>query len=383
MLNTPHKSRSIFAPIIALSFSANQEQDCVDFISKRSENTELIPISDEAQVTLTAAGRIADNGYRFNFLGFQAICGVVATGLSRVFGEVSGEIPSRIISEDLYSIPAAVSIYNQALRVKFEMLRERSMLVDHQHKSVDGLLGLNYKMMDNAVFLDLIRSEKEARCPQAIFHRAELVGRELRVYILDPVSRRVDVHHNQEHAFATGWYFCNREDMGNSMRASPCVYTRFGVGLRAESKKQRLAHVGTDLAGRATKLLNAVFAQTIDLDEIKARMPALTDFKLGFTDNSSDNNEVIKKWVKYLAGFGVPTDAGKAIVKNSLTVGSDVEPRNPLDIFTKRVMVERSAYDLACSVLRYAKNQPTYLREKFQIAGLSLLVPKAKKTKVV
>lgn len=375
------KSRSVFAPIAALSFSANQEQDCIDFLARRTNNTELVPISDEEQLTLNVNGVLTETGYRFNFLGFKSVCDVLAGGLLRLFNEVSGEVPSRAFADDACSIPVAINIYNQTLRVKFEALRERSLLVDHQSRSVDGVLGLNYKMLDNSVFLDLVRSEKEARCPQAIFHRAELVGRELKVYILDPATRRTDVYPNPAHVFATGWYFCNREDAGNSMRAVPCVYTRFGVGLQVENKKQnRLVHVGPDITGKATRLIGDVFKQVVDTDAIKLRVAALTDFKLGFTDNSIKNSAVVKKWTTYLNGLGIPREAGNQIVKNALTVGSDIEPRNPLDIFTKKIMVERNCYDLACSILRFAKDQPTYFRERCQSAGLSLLVARPDKS---
>jgi hypothetical protein len=373
------KQRSIFVPVTALSFAQSQERDCVDLIARRSAHTELVPLSDVEQLTLTAAGKFVENGYRFNALGFISVCDAIVPGLHRVFGELSGESPSKFIDADSYNLPAAVSIYNEALRVRFEGLRERNLLVDHNDRVIDGFLGLNHKLLDNSVFLEVIQNARAARPDDTNFYRAELVGRELRVYILDPASRRTDVHANPEHVFASGWYFCNREDSGNSVRAIPCLYTRFGVALRLESTKNRLAHVGTDLTGRAERLVGKTFNQTIDMSDVANRVNALLQFKLGFTDKKSDFDAAVKKWTTYLVNFGLSKDVAKTIVRNSAMVGADIEPRNPLEVFTGKVMAERNGYDLVCSVLKHARNQPTHVREKIQTVGLALLLPTTKK----
>jgi hypothetical protein len=373
------KQRSIFVPVTALSFAQSQEQDCVDLIARRSANTELVPLSDVEQLTLTAAGKLVENGYRFNILGFMAVCDAIVPGLHRVFSELSGESPSKLLDVDAYNLPAAVSIYNEALRVRFESMRERSLLVDHSSRIVDGFLGLNHKLLDNAVFLEVIQNARAARSDETNFYRAELVGRELRVYILDPATRRTDIHPNSEHVFASGWYFCNREDSGNSVRAIPCLYTRFGVAIRLEKSKNRLAHVGTDLTGRAERLVSRIFSQAIDMEVVARRVAMLTAFKLGFTDKKPEFDAVVKKWTTYLVSFGLSKDIAKTIVRNAAVVGADTEPRNPLDIFTDKVLVERSGYDLVCSVLKHARNQPTHVRENIQTVGLSLLLPTTKK----
>lgn len=374
-----NQSHSIFAPIVALSFAADQEQDCSDFLAKRSATTELVPISDEAQLALTVAGRLADSGYMFNFFGFQSTCNAISPGLLRLFSEISGVGASRLVPPELCSIPAAVGIYNQALRVKFDALRERSLLADHSAKLVDGILGLNHKLLDNSVFLDLLKNERSTHKPMAIFRRAELVGRELKVYILDPETQRADVHPDSAHTFATGWYFCNREDSGNSVRAIPCIYTKFGIALEPDGRKQRLVHVGTDLAGRAGQLIGRTLQQAPDLDELRVRIKALLEFKLGFTDSRNEFDATCKKWMSYLLSFGVPKDAAGLIAKNAGMVGADLEPRNPLTAFTSKVLVERNGYDLVCAILKYARNQPTNMRERLQVIGMSLLLPKTKK----
>lgn len=370
--------RSIFAPITALSFSAAQEQELVAYITKRSANTELVPVSDIAQLTMTAAGRLSENNYRFNLLGFFAVCRAISGGLSRLFSEISGESPSKLADTDLYSIPAAVSIYNEALRVKFEALRERSLLVDHHARAIEGFLGLNHKLLDNQIFLGLISDAQTAQRVETAFSRAELVGRELAVYILAPESRRTDLHPDPAHTFATGWYFCNREDAGNSVRAIPCIYTRFGVALMPAAGKHRLAHVGADFTGRASTLISKAFSHTPDIEILRQRVAALLAVNLGYTARKN-MDPLNKKWVTYLTTNGVPAENAKLIVKNTIMTGADIVPRSPLDVFTDKVLSQRTAYDLVCAVLRYARKQHTLLRERLQTVGYKLLFPESQK----
>lgn len=369
-------AQSVFAQIVALSFSARQETECLEFLQKRSAATELITLSDEAQLRLAADGRLIETGYRFNLLGFFSVCRAISSGLSRVFGEISGLTPSKLAANESCSIPAAVGIYNTSLRIRFELLRERSILVDHSARSVDGFLGLNHKFLDNAIFLETILAAMREQQPTAVFHRAELVGRELRVYILDAATRRSDIYTNPAHTFATGWYFCNREDSGNAVKALPCLFTKFGVAIDEQNNRRRVIHAGADLIGRATDLVRATYAKKTDLDKIRERVIALSGQSLGFGEEGAEFSAIVKKWTNYLVRFGVPREMAAVIAKNAGTVGKDLEPRDPLDIFTKKVLTERTGYDLVCATLRYARTLPSNHREKIQSVGMTLLLPK-------
>jgi hypothetical protein len=379
MPSQKYKTRTIFAPVTALSFNQKQENDCRDFIVKRSAHTELLPLSDPDQLILNASGKLADTGYRFNAIGFIAVCDAIAIGLNRVFGDISGETPSKLMDVDAYNLPAAVSIYNTALRVRFETLRERSLLVDHNDRVVEGFLGLNHKLLDNSIFIDIVQNARGSHDIDTAFYRAEIIGRELRLYILNPATRNTALHPDTRHVFATGWYFCNREDSGNAVRALPCLYTRFGVALNADVRKNRIPHVGTDLVGRTSQLINRTISQPIDTTNLSARIHQLLNFKLGFKDKQADFDRVTNQWIAYLVGFGLPKDISKLIVRNAALTGADIDPRDPLDTFSGKFLAERNGYDLVCAILKYARNQPTYVREKIQTVGLELLLPTTKK----
>jgi hypothetical protein len=370
--------RSIFASVVALSFAAHQEQDCIDFIAKQHANLEVVPISDEAQLTLKADGRISDTNYRFNIISFFAICNAISMGLGRVFGEISGETPSKLAQADLFSVPAAVSIYNSAMRVKFESLRERNLLINHGFRVIDGFMGLNHRMLDNAAFFELVRERVAQLHPAAAFYRAELVGREFRLYIIDTQTKRTDIYEDPAHTFASGWYFCNREDSGQAIKAIPCLYTRFGIATAAEQNNYRLVHTGSDLFGKTTAMVNRSLESAINMDELKLRVKELCSQKLGFTEDRRQFDAVCGKLVFILTQRGISKPTATNIVKNAANVGADIEARNPLDVFTNKVLAARSAYDLFCAICRHARGQPTDTREKLQVVAMELLFSKSK-----
>jgi hypothetical protein len=140
-----------------------------------------------------------------------------------------------------------------------------------------------------------------------------------------------------------------------------------------------VVHAGADLIGRATDLIRGAYTKKIDLNIVKERVAGLEQQALGFGEEGAVFNEIVKKWTGYLVRFGIPREMAAVIAKNAGTVGKDLEPRDPLDVFTKKVLTERTGYDLVCATLRYARSMPSNHREKIQSVGMSLLLPKPNK----
>ncbi|NDD54987.1 hypothetical protein EBZ39_14185, partial [bacterium] len=171
--------RSVFAPVPAFSFAANQLEECRKFLEMRSASTESVPVVEESQLIMGPDGSIVENGYRFNAIGFRALASVLSVGLAQLFNELSGENVRQVRTTTRGTdIAAAVSIYNTTLRVRFDALRERTLLVNHRERSVEGFLGLDHRMLDNSVFMETVSNELYDKQPQAEFFRAELLGRE-------------------------------------------------------------------------------------------------------------------------------------------------------------------------------------------------------------
>lgn len=372
-----HNARSVFAPVTALFFQSKQEEECRAFLANRKAHTECVPVVDEEQLVLRGDGRLIESGYRFNPIGFEALCRALSGGLSSIFNELSGEASRRSPDADTREadIAAAASIYNTALHARFEVLRERTLLVNHQEQAVEGFLGLDHRMLDNTEFFDIVTAALTDRQANARFYRAEIIGRELRLYFIDDKSRRKNIHPDMKHAFAAGWYFSNREDVGQAIKGALCVYTKFGIAFEPSGHRTKVVHAGADLVGRTTALAVNVASRNIDMDEIASQVRRLLSTSLNFSDKKNDHDRAIRHWVNYLCSFKIKADTATAVVKNAAITGSDLVPRDPFEAYSRSVLASRNLYDLMCSLLRASKNEYAAYRDALQGAAMCLLVP--------
>ena len=379
MARPVHIAGSLFAPVPAFAFTAAQFDDCKEFLATRSANTEIVPVVDEAQLSMTADGRLRETSYRFNAIGFAALAGTLATGLNGLFTELSGESMGGMeLVERATDIAAAVSIYNTTLRVRFEALRERSLLVNHKEQAIEGFLGLDHRLLENSTFLNIVTNELFDKQPNAEFSRAELVGRALRLYFINPATRRTDIYSDPRHTFAAGWCFSNREDVGNAIHAATCIYTRFGIAVEPPHAAARLAHMGADLSGRTAILISRAAEKEIDMNLVAKQVHRLAHVQLGLSDDKTTNDAANASWTTNLMKFKIAKEEAKRVLKNAAMVGSDLAPRDPLDAYSKETLGSRSGYDLFCSILRCSKNQYHGVRDVLQTTAMKLLIPTIK-----
>lgn len=376
---TAQKPRSVFAPVVALSFKANQRDDCKNFLASRSADTECVPIVDENQLIMAADGRISENGYRFNAIGFGALSNALVGGLNGVFNELAGESRHRFnVSIANGDLTAAVSIYNMCLHTRFDLLRERTLLVNHREKVIEGFLGLEHRMLDNSVFFNLVAEEAENKQDGAEFYRTELIGRELRVYYIDAPTKRDNIYTDPRHMFAGGWYFSNREDSGLAVRAATCVLTKFGAAIEPRSTTSHMRHTGADLMGRAVLMLSKTLERQVDMDVVNRNVQRLVATPLNFSESKLKFEASTMQWVNFLSRFKIRREDAKNICKNAATVGADIEPRNPMELYTRDVIGSRTLYDLFCALLRFSRNQYHTTRDLMQSAAMQLLIPETK-----
>jgi hypothetical protein len=380
-MSSATRPSSIFAPVTALAFGPRQLDDCKRFLEQRSADTEFVPISDPEQLLLSSDGRFAESGYRMNFLGFQSLSAGLARGLNNVFLDLLGQYCK---TRELASSPspqAAVAVWNTVVRARMEVVRERTLLVNQRERVVEGFLGLNHRMLDNAVFLDTVASEMAAKQPAAQFYRAELIGRELQLFYVDPGSRRKDIYSDSRHTVAAGWAFNNREDQGRAINAGLCLFTRFGVALERPKGNMRLTHVGADISGRASIMIARAAAKEINMPAVLSQIGKLQTTPLGFVDDPDKFNSAVEHWAVQLSKRGGRRLDARIIARNAAMVGADMEERDPVDVYTRSVLCSRTAYDLVCSLLRFTRDEPAATRSLWQYAAMEMLVPRARKPK--
>lgn len=368
---------SVFAPVHVGSFSSAQFDNCVQFLAQRNTDTESVPIVDERQLMLTADGRVVESGYRFNAVGFLAVCNALITGLGSVFNDLSGETRSRF-NESLVNgdFAAAVTIYNTALRARFELLRERTLLVNRREKTIEGFLGIEHRMLDNSVFINLVHDELRERQPDAEFYRAEIIGRELRLYYVHTKTRRHDLYHDPRHVFAAGWLFSNREDSGLAVRASQAVMTKFGPAVEPRKRAASVRHVGADLIGRTMTMVGKVAHDFVSPDRLASSVARLQSASLNFGESKQTFDAAVTHWTHYLARFRLAQSTAQQVCRAAAFSGADLDPQQPIDAYSKEIIAGRTLYDLFCALLKNSRSQYHTIKDAMQGAAFQMLIPK-------
>jgi hypothetical protein len=114
------------------------------------------------------------------------------------------------------------------------------------------------------------------------------------------------------------------------------------------------------------------------MNVVAKRIAELMRVSLEFSDDKDTLEAAYDKWAAYLAKFKVSREDAKQILKNAAMVGSDLEARDVLSVYTKEVLRTRTAYDLFCSILRCSRSQYCVLRDHLQSTALRILLPDIK-----
>lgn len=365
---------SVFAEVPAFSFAAGQEAECRSFLQQRSEYTESIPVVDPAQLMMAADGSLLESGYRFNAIGFAALANALGRGLNSFFNELAGEAHNNFDAVwRSGQLAKAAQIYNTALKCRFDALLERHILLNHRDKTIDGFLGLEHKFIANSAFFDVVLDEVLARQEAAAFYRAEVIGREFRVFFSDTNSRRNNFLRDRRHTFGAGWYFSNREDTGCAIRGARCLLTKFGVAIEPKTRKTSLRHTGSDLMGRLISLTAYCANRTLSMDDVGVAVRRMRKTLLGFSSSKKHMDAATAKIVRYLSQYRVSREDARRICKNTFAVGADLQPRPLVEAYAEEVVAARNLYDLFCALLRYSRQQYHTTRDVLQVAGMQML----------
>jgi hypothetical protein len=151
--------------------------------------------------------------------------------------------------------------------------------------------------------------------------------------------------------------------------------TKFGPAIESYKRGFRIRHTGADLIGRAASMISKTVEREIDMETVAKNINRLTATSLNFSDSKPALDAAIDNWIGYLCRFKITKEDAKQICKNAAMVGADLDPRNPIDVFTRESMNARSLYDMFCSILRYSRNQYHISRDVLQSTAMQLLIP--------
>jgi hypothetical protein len=76
----------------------------------------------------------------------------------------------------------------------------------------------------------------------------------------------------------------------------------------------------------------------LDMAKIAAQLTRFNEKKLGFVDEAEKLDKMANEWIVFLVRFGVRREFAKSIVRNAAMIGSDLDARDPLDVYSQAVL---------------------------------------------
>ena len=140
----------------------------------------------------------------------------------------------------------------------------------------------------------------------------------------------------------------------------------------------KLSHLGADLEGRTAILLSKAAEKEIDMDAVAKGLRALAATSMNFSDDRGSFEATMYQWATQLARFKISREDAKRIIKNTAAVGSDLNARDVMEVYTGESLKARNGYDLFCSILSVARSAFQAQRDILQNAAMQLILPKQK-----
>ena len=158
-------------------FGTQQYAEFMDFLESPENNCVVQTISTPDDLLLDADGQ-TKAGFRYSWSGFKSIATLLCDGLITTLLDMTGIRQSKQ-QKGLCDFPAAVSLFNTLVRLRFERFHSSQMISSIGTKTIDGIVGQSYQFLSNRRYVELL----QAQDMPAKFLAAEIVGRKMSLWL--------------------------------------------------------------------------------------------------------------------------------------------------------------------------------------------------------
>jgi hypothetical protein len=124
-------------------------------------------------------------------------------------------------------------------------------------------------------------------------------------------------------------------------------------------------------------LVSRAAAKTVDMGKLAKQIRDMLATPLKFSDNRAEFENTVRHWAYYISRFKVRYELARVISRHAALTGADIDPRDPIELYTKTALESRTAYDLLCSILRQSRQEYATYRDLLQGMAMRLLMPDA------
>jgi hypothetical protein len=358
------------------AFSRGQADRLLAQLQELENRSSVNRLLRPAELQLHADGTTLYREYRFTATAFRELCQLLGSGSTAFLRDVAGmSRHMNTLRDGLVDGEFACKTFNQLVDLRFPLLESYRVIRDESHRLIEGFVGSKQKTLDN---LSLFRQAQLAFHEDVSeFWGGALIGRRMLLWYrhyksLFTYHRRGD----QPWQFYHGYYLCNGEARGTSVRGTSAVFMRHGVCLAPyDIYGGRLAHVGRDFHKRLDWMFGTILGKDLPVDALRAGCDSLVASPLGVAGVSEKERHARRlRFVRGLSELGVPQNLGKEVVDEAISIGLEV-PLSPLvSMDSDRNLEQRTLFDVFCCLARMAHRLNTRRREVLERAAYALLL---------
>lgn len=364
----PTNKISFGLPQPVLTFNASEYDKLLNHLQLIDQSTTMITLNYPEEIHFRVDGRLASNGFTVSNLALRQLCHKVSNGLWRLIADIGGIQATTRGYDQVISVPIATAILNQCSRLRFRAssgIAGQTMLLNHETKSVDGIVGPKYRYLPNNHMLECIADVLQGSDTKMEFNFGVLAGRRLSVGFLakEPIA-------NDESGFPVfgGCYFNNSEAGECSFRGTTMLRMYKGNG-RCINELKHAAHHGKTFNTRLCALIEGVTGDWDNLKTVAKSAAAVLQKPLKLlTDDGTINKARRRQIVNKLARH-IDDGLATSIVREAILHGMH-------DKRASRIAVERNVCDIFYRILSASEGQHPEVSETLERTAFDIIAKK-------
>lgn len=336
----------LYTQPITRRFGTDQYAQFIEYLESPQHNCIVRAIGSPEELLLNADGYTAD-GFRYGWAGFKSLTKLLCDGLHAALLDLTGIRQTRG-QRGLCDFPAAVSLFNTLVRLRFERLQSSQMVCSLGDKTIDGIVGQSYQFLTNRRYVELMECQEMS----AKFLAAQLVGRRLLIWYREPEPSFEVVSRKHNYPQWRGLFGSNSEGANTSVRLTNAVYSQQGTSLADyDGDGRRQIHAGSDFDKRVGDMFRHV-VQHVPSAEDYLQLTTKCDELLEIPTNQRQQERRIDHLTARVRRRGIPRSIAREIVMLGLTQGADTMIDVQTGPDTNYRFPTRTRYDLACGAMR-------------------------------
>lgn len=336
----------LYTQPITRRFGTEQYPQFIEFLESPQHNCIVRAIGTPEDLLLNADGYTKD-GFRYGWTGFKGVTKMLCDGLQTTLLDMTG-IRQTKQQHGLCDFPAAVSLFNTLVRLRFERFQSSQMVCSLGDKTIDGIVGQTYQFLTNRRYVELMDGQELP----AKFLAAQLVGRRLLIWYREQEPAFVLANRGVLFPQWRGFFGSNSEGANTSVRLTSAVYSQHGTALADyEGNGRRQVHLGSDFDKRVAEMFRHVVKHAPSVEDY-TKLTAECGTKLEIPTNQKQQQRRIDQLAARVRRNGIPRAVAHEIVMLGLTQGADANADVLVSPDSNYRFPVRTRYDLACGAMR-------------------------------